>query len=527
MEENKIEILKYITIALRHKYWVLIPFIICLPIISAITLSIPDKYESSATLMLEAKADINPLGKTRSQTLGMENIRAINSLILSYSRLLKVVKKLDLDLHIKSQAELEELINKIRKNITNKNIGQNLFTVNYKDKDPKITMQIANTISNLFVEENLELTRGIAYTKFNFINEQLNRYREKLEESERKLKDFKVTNVGQMPNERNVNIDKLKDITSELVDIEGLIAEMEMQLELIKTQIVKEKPMIVLFEESENESSNEPIQAEIKKLEYQLSQLMNQYTDKYPAVIKVKKEIEYLKKQLNENKKNEMASNNAPKKMETTGINPYFQILKEDYNNAQIELNVLKLKKENLIKQEKEFKTRVDVIPEKELGLIRLTRDYNVNEKIYQMLLQQLEESRIAMEMEKFAEGRRFTIVDQARMPIKPSQPNTLILFIITFGISGGIGIAFVVLREFFDNSLHDIKEAETFFYVPILSTIPTILLQDDLKKRRQIFAIVLVFGIISIGISSIIIFRRYTSEYIPFLKQIITIIQA
>jgi len=198
--ENKIDILKYLDIISRRRYIFLGVFVLVTIIIIGYSYTLKKRYESSAIILVEKEKVINPLmrGLAVSQS-GAERLRTIRQLIISRSRLLEVVKKLDLDLKLKTPLELENFIKAMRKAIDIKLIGHNLYNISYEGDDPQKVKNVVNTICNIFIEENLRATRGAAHEAFDFIQTQLDTYKQKLNESENTLRIFKEKNLEQLP----------------------------------------------------------------------------------------------------------------------------------------------------------------------------------------------------------------------------------------------------------------------------------------------------------------------------------------
>jgi len=115
-----------------------------------------------------------------------------------------------------------------------------------------------------------------------------------------------------------------------------------------------------------------------------------------------------------------------------------------------------------------------------------IARDTQVNENIYNLLLQKLETAKITQRLEASKEGTRYTIIDPPRLPLNPSKPKKpLVIFMGLFcGLCIGIGLIFA--REFLDNSILDLEEAKiTLVNVPILGAISRLTTQDEINKEK------------------------------------------
>ena len=89
-------------------------------------------------------------------------------------------------------------------------------------------------------------------------------------------------------------------------------------------------------------------QARLSSLTSQLSLLMSKYTDRYPEVIKVKSEIDELKKQIAQGK----TSTSDGDSSETSMLNPIYQGMKEDLSKTETEIESLRIRTSELSKQQ-------------------------------------------------------------------------------------------------------------------------------------------------------------------------------
>lgn len=128
-----------------------------------------------------------------------------------------------------------------------------------------------------------------------------------------------------------------------------------------------------------------------------------------------------------------------------------------------------------------------------------LQRDYsNINDAYNSLLGRQLE-TQIAVNMEKKQKGEQFRILDPARLPQSPVSPNKKKLFVFVMAAGLGIGCGIIFLLEFFDSSFRSPEDMEKFLDVPVIATVPTILLPRDLKWIKVKTGFSIAGGILSI----------------------------
>ncbi|MDP3790401.1 MAG: GNVR domain-containing protein, partial [Candidatus Omnitrophota bacterium] len=128
-------------------------------------------------------------------------------------------------------------------------------------------------------------------------------------------------------------------------------------------------------------------------------------------------------------------------------------------------------------------------------------RDTNVNQKLYNTLLERLETAKITQRLEASKEGTRYTILDPARLPLKPTKPNKLLVMFLGVFFGGCVGMGLVFATELLDHSFIGIDEAQAYLELPVLGAISKIITSDDLKaqemRRAKITAVSIATGVV------------------------------
>ena len=93
------------------------------------------------------------------------------------------------------------------------------------------------------------------------------------------------------------------------------------------------------------------------------------------------------------------------------------------------------------------LRSKVDAIPEVEAELLRLSRDYDVNKKQYDELLQRLESARISEQADQSTEDVKFRVIEPPALPLVPSGPQRTALsgVVLLASLAAGLGLAFLM----------------------------------------------------------------------------------
>lgn len=124
-----------------------------------------------------------------------------------------------------------------------------------------------------------------------------------------------------------------------------------------------------------------------------------------------------------------------------------------------------------LKEQIKETQEQLKKLPAAEVEFARLNRDVAVNEKLYTMLREKFEESRIN-EAQQTADASIVNPAIEPKVPVRPNKKFTLIV-----GSVVGIMLSFILafITENLDTSINTIEDVENALKVPVLAVIPSV----------------------------------------------------
>ena len=142
-----------------------------------------------------------------------------------------------------------------------------------------------------------------------------------------------------------------------------------------------------------------------------------------------------------------------------------------------------------------------------------VARDANVNKDLYATLLARLETAKITQRLQSSKEGTKYVILDPPRVPLKPFQPNKLLIAFI--GLLGGVlcGAGLVFVLEFLDQSFLDVEEANRFFKEPLLGAISRI--QTEMGVRREKEKAILMYSLTILAGAVLLVGTLVASNYI------------
>ena len=452
-----------------------------------IVYSLPDNYESSARIYVDTQNVLQPLMAGLATTPNLEQqVSIMSRTLISRPNVERVMRMVDLDIKAKTTKDRERLINDLTNEIKIVSTGRdNLFTISYRNEDPKIAKGVVQSLLTIFVEGSMGDKKQDTTSAIRFIDDQIKDYQDKLVAAEAALKEFKQKNMGLMPGQGSDYVTQLSAAADSLNQAKLDLREAEQSRTAIKQQIDGGEPSSMV-EDTASTVSNPEIDARIQELNKNLDALRLNFTDQHPDVISTKRLIAKL-----EERKKAEAKLNIRNADPGKNYSPMLQQLNVALAEAESRVAAMKARVEEYSSRYSHMKSMSNAVPEVEAALAQLNRDYEVNKSNYEKLVERREAAKMSGEMDTTSELVTFRIIDPPTTPQLPTGPNLVRLFslVLLGAIASGIGIALIIsqIRPTFhtQNSLREITGR------PVLGTVAMIWTEQEIiKQKREIYAL-------------------------------------
>lgn len=463
----------------RKRFWVFfVTFILTVVLVVIYLIYATPIYEASTTLKIEPQSQGSITDLFSSQiTSSRPDISTEVELIKSRSNIETVVDELNLVSYFKDtnpEITKNDVINIVSEMISISPVKDTkIVKISVQSPDPILATSIANKLAEVYNELLKSLSKNEYTVKRQFIESQIPKLESELKEAEDSLRKFKEEN--------NVFVldEEAKNILSLMLNYDSQINSYLLQKQENKATIEALNEMLKKVDEkivsSETITTN-PIVNQLKSqlVEYriELAGLSNTYSENDPKIVELKKKISETEKIL----KDEVAKIVTS---QVQSINPAYQELYTQLIESQYKAEVYDSIIESLKTLRDTYQEKMSKLPLLEQKLLELERDIKVKESLYTLLLEKLEETKIA---EAGVVGTA-NIIDKAIVPEKPVKPNKKLTLAIggVLGIFLGILIVFVV--EYADKSIKDEEEVKRIARGSvILGRIP----RFELKKEQE-----------------------------------------
>ena len=362
------------------------------------------------------------------------------------------------------------------------------FTLSYEGSEkPETVQRVANKITSLFLEENLQVRERQTREISRFLEEEMLKVKNNLTAIDASIARFKKKHINELPELFQVNMQSLNNMEQNTERLNEQLRSLKERASALQIQVTG------IISESESKDKGR-----LDELRLQLVYLKSRFSDYHPDVIKTRTEIKKLEKKVK-------SSGKSSKTKDKSQDNPVYITLSAQLAGVHTEIDSVTRQIKELENRKEEYRRRIAATPIVEEEYKALAVELNNTQAKYDDLMRKLMEARIAQGLEKEQKGERFTLIDPPRIPEKPFKPNRLAIILIglVLGIGAGVGTASV--REFSDLSVRTAESLSLATSFPVLAEIPEILTKNDLRKRRIFFTnaviVVIIAAVLFVGV--------------------------
>jgi polysaccharide chain length determinant protein (PEP-CTERM system associated) len=496
----------YLGIVRRRHMQFLIPLFVGWALVWGVSWVLPPRYMSNTLILVEQPTMPKDYVTPNVNDDLQERMQSITQQILSRTRLLHIIDQFGLYANLHSQPSPDQKVQLMRKDIGIDLVRDNgnqitAFNVSYTSRDPQVAQRVTSELTNLFINENLEVRQQQSEDTTKFLEGQLETARKTLSDQEEKIREFKGQHVGELPTQVGSNLQILSGLQSQLQTEEDALNTAKQQRVYLETLLNQYRTLQGSQKGGSNGSSGAPtgglpaIDEELDKLRAQLADLSSHYTDRHPDVRKVKEQIaktEKMRDQMVASLKAKASAAQADPSTASAEANdshdpssPMAQLQGQIQSNrveiANRERSVTDLKAKVV-----DYQGRLNQEPVREQQLADLTRGYEQSKANYDDLLKKKNESAMATSMELLQQGERFHVIDAPSLPLKPDFPNRMKFCAIGLGIGLALGVVVAGAFEFIDERIYDEKELQKLLPVPVISEIPALVEPADLRMESR-----------------------------------------
>ena len=495
-----------------------------------------NEYSVYTTILVEPQSISKKLVESGEvEQDAMNRLHLMTMQILSRSRLSKIIDELKLYPKESETKTREQVIDMMRSRILVEpvlpdidpelkrklDIQINTFRLFFRHQNASVGAAVANRLSNDFIDEHIKERVQSSGDTAEFVDSELQRLTGRLRELEAQIAQVKGQNAGSLPDDVFANQRQIERSFDAYSLAQQRLAEAQSDQTFYTQQatVARENGVGALGAQQNSQvlSPNQRLQF----LENELGELRSRgFTDKHPDVSATLAEMEQVRDRIQKGGSDE-SETKAPTSVAE-------QQARNEAQRAALRVEASQREVTRLQGEIEQAQARLAATPRVAEQLDALQREYaNLSESSNDFSNKRLE-ANVAANMERRQKGEQFRVLEPAYAPPDPTSPNRPLILLLGLMLGVGAGAGVALLLEAADSSYHDSRALQSALRLPVLASIPAILLDTDrarIRRRnfREAFAAVTISGFVLTGalVGYVIVnkpnfFKRGAEQVVP-----------
>ena len=556
LEPEGLSLPEYLGIARRRLRPMVVAFAAGLLTTIALALLWPPAYRSTATILIEQQELPADLVRSTVTSYADERVQVISQRVMTTETLLGIVRRYDLYPKERSRETRDQIINQMRHDIGVKMISADVidprsgqptaasiaFTVSFTDRTADEAAKVANELTTLFLNDNVETRTQLADGAASFLKAQVAQVSQHLGKVESELSAFEAKHFDSLPNLTQLNLGLIDRTNQQLQDAQMRQSSLEDQEVFLQAQLAQLKPDSAVYSDSGQRVLS--TSDRLKMLRSELAADRATYGPQYPDIIRLTREvagleaiarnptnINDLRRNLDDSRsrlaavekrygpdypdrvrlerevksyesdlatavkaaeqKGNASSPDDPRTRLQEADNPSYVEVRAQLMTTRGDLAALKVHEAKLQTDLEHYQHRVMETPLIQKEYQELTQDYEITKTNDVSLQAKLAEAEIGKNLEIDRKGERFTLIEPPLVPDQPVSPNRPLVMILGAVLSLLLAVGVAALLEAIDGTVRGRRDLVSLVAgVPPLAIIPNIdveLPRRDIWLRRAI----------------------------------------
>jgi uncharacterized protein involved in exopolysaccharide biosynthesis len=552
---------------LRRRRWsMLVAFAAALLITVTTAFVWPPTYISTGTILIEQQEVPIDLVRSTISSFADQRIQMINQRVMTSDNLLGIVQKFNLYPELRQKRGREAILDRIRDDIRFGSIKASVidprqgrpveatiaFSLSFVSRSPETAARVANEISSLYLQENLESRKRLAEQAAGFLTEEGDRLSKQIGVLQTSLAQFKEKHVGNLPESTNLNLQFVSRADDEMRDVDTQLRALDQQVVFLDAQLAQISKTSDVYTSTGQRVMSSSDRLKYLRTEYARASAI--YAPDHPDVVRLKREIDGLAadaedtdadntrvRQL-QDAQTELASARqryAPEHPDVVRLeklvatlsdpaiarvgeskaavssdppdNPAYLQLQAQREAAASQRTSLQRKRSDLVARVANLERMLAATPGVEKDYMEMARELAGTQHKYEEVRQKQMEAQLAQNLEAERKGERFSLIDPPVAPDEPSSPNRKLILILGIVLAIGLAIGVAALGEATDRRVRGRSDLLSLLTVPPLAVIPWIenAAQRAARVRHRRYALLGSMATFAMAVVAVHLFYR------------------
>jgi polysaccharide biosynthesis transport protein len=538
--------------AARHRApWLIGAFLAGLILTILLTLLLPPYFRSAGTILIEQQEMPQDFVRSTVTSYADERVQVISKRVMTTETLLNLIRRYDLYPKQRAKDTREVLLARMRKDIGLKMISADVidprsghpteatiaFEVSYTSPSAELAAKVANELTSLYLNENLNNRTQLARDAATFLESEGDRLNRQIVDLEARISQFKEKNFQKLPELTQLNMQFLDRTEEELRTAQTRHDSLEQQRVYLEAQLAQLKPNSTVYSEtgerivsssdrlkmarsqldtaralyspdhpdvirlerevaglekevgsSGNEASAgadtdvNDLRRKLESARAELQQASERYSPEHPDRIRLQREVDALEQQLAA----APPDPTPPVRKPAQADNPAYVQIQAEMSATVNDLAALDTEMAKLRGRIADYQRDVSLSPAIEKEYHEMLRDYDSARVKYQEIRSKQVEAKTAQDLESDRKGERFTLIDPPLPPEEPVSPNRPMILVLGTLLSAGAALGLLWLLERLDTTVRGRLDLQNILGVPPLALVPRIITEREIRAGRR-----------------------------------------
>ncbi len=420
----------------RRKYYLLVPAVALLILSTAFAYLLPLQYESSSLILIRQDTPAQPQGPPQPGAAQADRFTVLNDILLSHGTFVALLDSLVVKKAFPGKPpNSEDAVADLEGSVVCENRGGETMRITVRRRDPVQARDIAFVLTNLLLGTSRRLELQRLDDAVAFYERKLSELRHTPEPPSENAAPVKPASPSQNDGPTRAALGR---VNRELEQSDSLAAQLEQSLLLLRAAAEKidEPQTIVRIASLAGRGAYIP---ELKALSARYAELLNKYTQRYPEVQGIRRQV--------------------------------LALLEKAVKSTQADLERGQKQAEDLRAQRDSLRALFST-PSLPAPVTQRQREIpTVNQKLIDDLRLQLAQAKVARDLQA-ASGSGLAVLDYPQVPSHASSPDRP-LIIVTGTLAGILsGIIALLAVEYLDTTIRRQRDLKGF-QKPIIAYLP------------------------------------------------------
>ena len=499
----------------RRRVWIftIVPAAMLVSVYLAYAL--PAQYRSTATLMLEQAAIPEEFIKSTVRSYAGDQIDIIQGRVLTVEALKQLVQQYDpypdeknLDVEAKALRIIEDTSLEHVDPVTYKPKEEaSAVSLNYQNPNPQRASIVATRLADLFLTYHQRVRMEAAGAAAKLIEDRASTLTKQLQEVDDEYARLRSANGGILPDAKEGGAEDARyRAERDLTDMEKQLRAAQERESLLSIQLSATSPNLLVTQGLATNgmpaagAATQGSLTDLATVKAELADAELRYTPDHPDVKRLKRALAALE-----------AQNST-----TTGANadnPEYRRISGELAAARAEVAALETSSARGRAQLARYTANVNPSATLERQVADLQRRRQSLQSEYQEAQDKLKGAQLSQVAESGQVAEHFSLLQSPYPATQPYSPNRIGVILLGFVLGGALAAVAVAMAESADATVRGARDIVGLNGLPILGSIPEILLTSDQVRRRWIWGSVIAVYLAAGVLDAVTIDQAQTRE--------------